>query len=62
MADGWEEFRGSSRLTWETARLASKDAYERLCKQEPRTETGRQKPVEKTDAELEEAEKYKIWQ
>lgn len=29
----WDAVRGSSRLTWETARLAARDAYERLSKQ-----------------------------
>jgi hypothetical protein len=27
----WESARGPSRLTWETARLATRDAYDRLC-------------------------------
>lgn len=28
----WENARGTSRLTWNTAKLATRDAYERLCK------------------------------
>lgn len=27
----WETSRGDSRLTWDTAKLATRDAYERLC-------------------------------
>ena len=29
----WNDERGTSRLTWDTARLATRDAYERLCNQ-----------------------------
>ncbi len=29
----WEDARDSSRLTWGTAKLATRDAYERLCNQ-----------------------------
>ncbi len=31
LAKGWDKARGNSRLEWETARLAAKDAYQRLC-------------------------------
>jgi len=31
LAQKWDAARGTSRLTWETAKLASRDAYERLC-------------------------------
>lgn len=27
----WDDARGESRLTWDTAKLATRDAYERLC-------------------------------
>jgi hypothetical protein len=30
LGNQWEKARGTSRLTWDTAKLASKDAYERL--------------------------------
>ena len=31
LAHNWNNARGTSRLTWETAKLAARDAYERLC-------------------------------
>ncbi|NBX02479.1 MAG: hypothetical protein EBR02_00145 [Alphaproteobacteria bacterium] len=62
IAGGWEGARGSSRLTWETAQLATRDAYNRLSANNPRTEHAAPKAVEKTDAELEEQDKFKIWQ
>jgi len=30
LANEWDKSRGTSRLTWETAKLATRDAYERL--------------------------------
>jgi len=30
LANGWDNARGNSRLTWDTAKLATRDAYERL--------------------------------
>ena len=62
IAGGWDGARGPSRLTWETAKLATRDAYNRLSANAPRTEHESPKAVEKTDAELEADEKYKIWQ
>ncbi len=34
LAAQWEGARGTSRLTWDTAKLAVRDAYERLCDNE----------------------------
>jgi len=31
LAKEWDSARGTSRLTWDTAKLATRDAYERLC-------------------------------
>lgn len=33
LAKQWDAARGTSRLTWDTAKLAVRDAYERLCNQ-----------------------------
>jgi hypothetical protein len=53
--------RGTSRLTWATAKLATRDAYERLCKNNPIKNHHPSKAEKKNEADA-EAEDYKIWQ